>query len=613
MLQGGRIKRDFRNTDHLVMSTIDMTGTRGTLNDAMSMTTDGRSQIIKRRGAGWLAGAGAGTDATTEMRGGHGRQERGEIVTDTSMGGARRSFAHKRTTRGKGRLRTEPEPSPRQLFISATSPTMQLKVRILRLSPCPYHPLITGLDLAVELYSFIFEGFTGTDEGRSFSFRLNRDEATGRTRGSAFIDFLHLEASKAFVELCDGAGLFFPKQPNPNPGFPQPLLGPEEYVRLRVEFSKNLPRAHNEEDTGHKVPVLDDWLCPACNILNFARRHECFQCQAPRMPDAQVVRSERGPMKRPTACISIQGEALMHMEEERIKRLFSGQAAVTDVRLIRDKRSKAGVLAYVRYGSVSEAARALSLLQGVVPSGSSSGLVLSFSRDVFKDQPSGNERDQAKPVETHQSWEPKEFGDAGGWEPKAFDESKEEESKNAEPKAEPSSQAATSSGFILDPASGYYYDAKSGYYYDPKTSLYYHSSTKHWYSFNQASGEYKVITQTSTATVTATADPAPKATFDPFVGPEVKPAGPSEPSASQAKKASAVIGAAPQLNPDGLLLAAFQMDEKIEAAKAKPKTDPSLEPPAPVQPIQGVIHKGKWADKKKKQLMEAQANANKDP
>jgi hypothetical protein len=117
VMRGKRIKRDISHTtDHLMKSATEMTGTRGALDNVTSMTTDGRSQIIERRGAGWL-GAGAGTEVTSMMRGGHDRQERGEIATDTAMKGARRSFDPKRMTRGRGRLRTEPEPSPRQLFI----------------------------------------------------------------------------------------------------------------------------------------------------------------------------------------------------------------------------------------------------------------------------------------------------------------------------------------------------------------------------------------------------------------------------------------------------------------------------------------------------------------
>ena len=615
------------STIGLLFAAIGTLRTRGLSDGIAIMTTDGKSHqtIIEERGAGGI-GVGVGAEVTVvrevtlEMRGhvagGQGRLGIETTATVLVMRGLR-------MMRGKMRKRwIELGLSLLRLSISATFLITQLKVRI-AMRIAIYSSSLSSASswpLAVDLYSFIWERFTVVDESRAFSFRLGRDEATGRTKGSAFIDFEHLEASKAFVELCDGQGLFFPKKPfinpDPNPGYPPAQLsagagGAEDFIRLRVEFSQNLPRPQNEvvPATSNKVPVLDDWLCLACNVLNFARRHECFQCSAPRMPDSQVVKSDRGPMKRPTSCLCIQGSALASIDEDRIRRLFSGQAAVTDVRLIRDKRNKAGVIAYVRYGSVAEAARALSLLQGVVPSGSSSGLNLAFSRDVFKGESSGLESNHSlrQAADATNTWQPKEFGSddgggGGGWEPKAFNEAKDEEPQATVVKAE--SSQATSSGFVLDPASGYYYDAKSGYYYDPKTSLYYHSSTKHWYQFNQSTGEYKAVTtQASTTSASApstTYAPNPDPTPAPKASEQVaaeKVAVPAEPSAPVTKKASAVIGAAPQLNPGGLLLAAIQMDEK---AKAKLKME-SAPVPVPSAPIQGVIHKGKWANKKKQE------------
>ena len=37
-----------------------------------------------------------------------------------------------------------------------------------------------------------------------------------------------------------------------------------------------------------------DWMCPACQIVNFARRHVCFKCNRDRPRDAVLIESEGG-------------------------------------------------------------------------------------------------------------------------------------------------------------------------------------------------------------------------------------------------------------------------------------------------------------------------------
>lgn len=96
---------------------------------------------------------------------------------------------------------------------------------------------------------------------------------------------------------------------------------------------------------------------------------------------------------------------------------------------------------------------------------------------------------------------------------------------------------------------GYYYDAGSGYYYDANTGLYYHPTTQQWYSYDQSTGQYTTVSSTGTSTAGQAALASAENVVNASKAIAAKPA---------ARK-GAVIGAAPQLNPQGLLAAAHQL------------------------------------------------------
>ncbi|CAN6686232.1 unnamed protein product [Malus baccata var. baccata] len=52
--------------------------------------------------------------------------------------------------------------------------------------------------------------------------------------------------------------------------------------------------------------------------------------------------------------------------------------------------------------------------------------------------------------------------------------------------------------YVFDESSGYYYSSSLGYYYDPSTGLYCSASSGLWYSFNEETGIYDEIHQTTT-------------------------------------------------------------------------------------------------------------------
>ncbi|CAN4080890.1 unnamed protein product [Withania somnifera] len=51
--------------------------------------------------------------------------------------------------------------------------------------------------------------------------------------------------------------------------------------------------------------------------------------------------------------------------------------------------------------------------------------------------------------------------------------------------------------FVFDESSGYYYSSSLGYYYDPSSGLYCHASSGQWYSYNDESGIYQEVPQST--------------------------------------------------------------------------------------------------------------------
>ncbi|XP_057525631.1 uncharacterized protein LOC130805048 [Amaranthus tricolor] len=55
---------------------------------------------------------------------------------------------------------------------------------------------------------------------------------------------------------------------------------------------------------------------------------------------------------------------------------------------------------------------------------------------------------------------------------------------------------AGQSDYVYDESSGYYYSSNLGYYYDPSTTLFCCASSGQWYKYNEATGNYDVVSET---------------------------------------------------------------------------------------------------------------------
>ncbi|XWS63155.1 hypothetical protein CRYUN_Cryun06bG0072000 [Craigia yunnanensis] len=85
--------------------------------------------------------------------------------------------------------------------------------------------------------------------------------------------------------------------------------------------------------------------------------------------------------------------------------------------------------------------------------------------------------------------------------------------ENLKPSSEPNSDAVIQSSseavntfsetgdmqndYVYDESSGYYYSSTLGYYYDPSTGLYCSAASGQWYSFNEATGTYDEVQETT--------------------------------------------------------------------------------------------------------------------
>lgn len=144
------------------------------------------------------------------------------------------------------------------------------------------------------------------------------------------------------------------------------------------------------------------------------------------------------------------------------------------------------------------------------------------------------------------------------WAPKEFDE---QAAQPDDPPEQPQQQEEST--YQFDAASGYYYDTASGMYYDANSNLFYDNSKGAWCRYDEATKTYEPVWNGDPEPAPVTATEAPK------------------------PKRGAVIGSAPQLNPQGVLAALDAAEEKVQQQQKQGA-------------VQGVVRGGKgkkWSKK----------------
>jgi len=135
-------------------------------------------------------------------------------------------------------------------------------------------------------------------------------EKNGESRGFAFADFANLEDAKAFMNYTNGVIVV-------------------DGCNVNLDYTK-----------GNSKPTVkeSDWICSGCNASNFARRRQCYMCQAQKTSSTKPA-SEHDDLN-PCPVIVIRGLDYSTTEQT-LWNIFSNLAKVKEIRLIKDKISLA--------------------------------------------------------------------------------------------------------------------------------------------------------------------------------------------------------------------------------------------------------------------------------
>ncbi|KAI8477118.1 MAG: integral membrane protein DUF106-domain-containing protein [Monoraphidium minutum] len=450
-----------------------------------------------------------------------------------------------------------------------------------------------------------FEGFQGVK-----AITMVRDRVTGASRGMARLEFESVEAAQVLMESDARSGVF---------------IGG---ARLRLDYDAAPPSSGEQQGPAWAAAAAaaQDWICEMCNAMNFARRHECYHCHTARPAHPRLVDIASN---EPSPVLKVSGLELQTGEAELLQ-LFYSIAPVVDCRIVRDKYTRAPRgFAFVEFRSASAAGAAMQACQGVAPPGQAGGVRICYGRSREQDAAiaaaaaaagagaggalpgfvAGGSVGGAGGAAAAAAGAGAAAGGGGGdpyaaWAPKEFDadgvvapggEQGADEQQQQQQQQEQGAPAAGGGGggpqegadWVLEPSSGYYYNAATSYYYDPNSGLYYHGTSQQWMRQDPETGEFTAAggggggggggaeQQQGGAHAAAQHGPQPR----PF-GPEGPPAaaeaagpvaGPAPRPAAAGPRRTATIGAAPQLNAQGLLTVVAIEEEREKEERHRRK------------------------------------------
>ncbi|KAG6585132.1 RNA-binding protein 10 [Phytophthora cinnamomi] len=123
--------------------------------------------------------------------------------------------------------------------------------------------------------------------------RTMYDKTTGEPRGFAFVDFDRVEGAVEAVRAFELRPLVLQHQR-------VTVSYTDGYRRRSPDGDAGRPRGgsvgsrhgdshHDSQRPGERWQPRPDWICDDCNVTNFARRTNCFQCNAPRTAQTKEV------------------------------------------------------------------------------------------------------------------------------------------------------------------------------------------------------------------------------------------------------------------------------------------------------------------------------------
>jgi len=233
-----------------------------------------------------------------------------------------------------------------------------------------------------------------------------------------------------------------------------------------------------------------DWVCVQCNTMNFARRQECFQCQASRLGNSIAVEDtvphydmgDRGGGSNQAARAPKEDTTLLVRDipelasEQSVRNAFNPFGQLTEVRHLPERR-----LAFVEFESTSSLQQAMRQAdeRGIRVDGKYVTVTVARGRD---NPPSGGDKsgahaaiEQAMAMAQARSAAKGRRGREGGEERRG-----EDDAAVAQPQAQ----------FKLDLQSGYYHNAETDQYYDQASGVYYTYKDGKTFYFDPTSQDY---------------------------------------------------------------------------------------------------------------------------
>ena len=278
--------------------------------------------------------------------------------------------------------------------------------------------------------------------------RVAYDNSTGLSRGCAFLDFATLDEARQLVEE-------YPYRDQLELNGRRLVL---EYARTEQPNHQGRLLRGGSMSGGSSGGRGMDWICNVnnCGTLNFARRHLCFTCNAPRADDVMLV-------------------------EQKIDEVGQGRAGMR-----RNKGSDAAAAAI----AAAEFAQQYTANVSWAPKEFESEAVTEDAPETQENATAVNHSGAPLPTQKNkhnkklaQPLLPGALEDAvGGGAAVA--------AAATAPYASNAGDEAAAAGYVYDAQTGYYKDDSGEMYYDPHTRLTFHTTTAQWYAWDQARGQY---------------------------------------------------------------------------------------------------------------------------
>lgn len=232
-------------------------------------------------------------------------------------------------------------------------------------------------------------------------------------------------------------------------------------------YMEQAPRAHQNRESRRNA----DWICTQCNTMNFARRHECFQCQAPRQGNSVAV-EDTAPQIDPRLIQRERETTLLvrdipeHTSEHEVRVAFNPFGQIYEVRHLPER-----CLAFVEFDEPRSLQQAMRQAKdhGIRIDGSYVNVTVARGRD---NPPSNGDKSGAHAA-IEQAMAMAQARNGGG-----------------DADAQGFGQGQDSSDFKLDPNTGFYYNDKTQQYYDEKSGVYYTHKDGSCYYFDPSKQEY---------------------------------------------------------------------------------------------------------------------------